>query len=335
MLKLNKKTYIVAEIGNNHEGNFILAKKMIKKAAQSGVDAVKFQTFITEKYVSSHNIKRIKQLKKFKLTIEEFKLLSNYAKKLKVVFFSTPLDLTSAKQLNSFQKIFKISSGDNNFYELIELIATFGKPIIISCGFADIILINKVYKKIKKIWKKNRINSKIIFMHCVSSYPVKLNDANLGAITSLKKKFKDCIIGYSDHTLGIEAAKYAAVLGASVIEKHFTLNKNYSKFRDHKISANPFEMRELVKCVRNIPNIIGDGKVKLESCEKKNIKNSRRSIIANKEILKGGRIKKIDLSWVRPQKGLKPGDENKIIGKIAAKLIKKGELIKIKNVKKS
>jgi len=148
-----KKVFIVAEIGNNHEGNFNLAKKMISKAAAAGVDAVKFQTFIPEQFVSQKDQIRFNKLKSFQLNQKQFIELSEFAKKMGLIFFSTPLDLKSAKFLNKIQPIFKIASGDNNFYPLIDKIAGFGKPIIISTGIADYKILKNTYNRIIKSWK--------------------------------------------------------------------------------------------------------------------------------------------------------------------------------------
>ena len=151
-INTKKKVFIIAEIGNNHEGNFELAKKMINEAAAAGVDAVKFQTIIPEHFVSIEEKSRLNRLKNFQLSFNQFKKLSQFAKKKKLIFFSTPFDIGSAKFLNSIQPIFKISSGDNNFYPLIKIVSNFKKPIIISQGAEDLITIKRVYDKIKKIW---------------------------------------------------------------------------------------------------------------------------------------------------------------------------------------
>ncbi len=332
-LVLKKKVFIVAEIGNNHEGKVNIAKMLIKKAAEAGADAVKFQTFIPRKYVSVKDIKRTKQLKKFQFTIAQFKQLFEFAKKHNVIFFSTPFDIESAKALNKFQKIFKISSGDNNFLKLIETVASFNKPLIISTGFADLKLVKKIYYKIKKIWKKRNIQNKLVFMHCVSSYPVKNKDANIKAILTFRKKFKDVLVGYSDHTVGNNAAKYSVLLGAQIIEKHFTLDKKFSKFRDHKLSADPKQLKELIEDIRNIPKYLGDGNIKLENCERDNLKQVRRSIIAKKNLYKNNLILESDIDWVRPGNGILVGNEKKIIGRILKKNIRKGENFSLKHLK--
>ena len=264
-----KKTFIIAEIGNNHEGNFSLAKKLIVEAKKSGADAVKFQTFIPDCFVSVREKERIKKLNKFQLSFDEFKKLSIFAKKNKINFFSTPLDLKSAKFLNSIQQTFKIASSDSNFSPLLRLIASFNKNMILSSGMTEMNTIKTSKNLIFNIWKKNKKNKKkLILMHCVSSYPTPHSSANLLAIKTLEKTFKDCIIGYSDHTIGISAATTAVVLGAKVIEKHFTIDKNFSDFRDHQLSSDPKEMRELVERIRTIEVTLGDGVKKIENVEK-------------------------------------------------------------------
>ena len=265
------KIIIVAEIGNNHEGSLRTAKSLIKEAKKCGVDAVKFQTFIPDLYVHKKDKKSFKQLKKFQLSFDDFEKLALFAKKLKITFFSTPFDLKSASFLNKIQKVFKISSGDNNFIPLINHIAKFNKPIILSTGLSDIQMIRKSKNIIFNVWKKNSNNrKKLIIMHCVSSYPTESKEANLLAIKTLVKNFKDCIIGYSDHTKNILSAITSVSLGAKVIERHFTLSKNFSRFRDHKISSDPKEMKQLVDSVRFVEKAMGTGKKKLQQSEKKN-----------------------------------------------------------------
>ena len=333
-MNLLKRTFIVAEIGNNHEGNFNLAKKLILKAKQCGVDAVKFQTFIPENFVPKSNMRRFKQLKKFQLNFDQFRKLRDYSKRVGVVFFSTPFDIESAKFLNNIQQIFKISSGDNNFYPLIETIAKFNKSIFLSTGLANVKQISKTKSLIFKLWRKKLKNSKkLVILHCVASYPVAENEANLLAIKTLKSIFSDCIIGYSDHTQGILAPIGAVFLGAKIIEKHFTLNKAFSSFRDHKISADPKEMKEMVSMIRKIEIMLGNGKKELQISEKKNIKFMRRSIVAKNNILKGKKIQFSDLSWIRLSRGLAPGNEKKIINKKSLRYIKMGTKIKLTQLK--
>ena len=329
-----KKIFLVAEIGNNHEGSFKLAKKLVLSAKKCGADAVKFQTFIPEKFVHFSDKKRLSKLKKFQLSFKEFKKLSNFAKKNKIIFFSTPLDIESAKFLNSIQSFFKISSGDNNFFPLIEKIAYFNKDIILSTGLMTIKEIEKTKKFIFNIWKKLNFKRKLSILHCVSSYPVEKQNANLLAIKTLKKKFVSCNVGYSDHTVGITACIAAAALGAKIIEKHFTLDKNYSNFRDHKISANPKEFKDLSDQIKLISLMLGDGKKKISKAEKNNIKSMRRSIAVNQNFIKGQKIEKEQLIWLRPESSYKPGEEKIILNKVLKKNLNKGQFILKKHFKR-
>ena len=328
-INTNKKVFIVAEIGNNHEGNFELAKKMINAAAATGVDAVKFQTFLPEHFVSFEDQSRLKRLRSFQLSYKQFRELSKVAKKKGLIFFSTPLDIESAKFLNSIQPIFKISSGDNNFYPLIDIVSSFGKPLIVSTGAADTNDIKRVYDKISKIWSsKKKSHRNLAFLHCVSSYPVPNEQANLASIIHLKKMFPKVVVGYSDHTLGIDAAVLSVMAGARIVEKHFTLDKNFSDFRDHQLSADPEEMCLMVNKIREVEKIFGKEEKKPQQCEKGMNILARRSIAAVCDLKVGTKLSSSDLTWVRPGKGFSPGEEKKIIGKKINRDLRMGEIFK-------
>lgn len=323
----NERVFIIAEIGNNHEGNFEIAKKMISEAAASGVDAVKFQTFIPE-HISSGDKTRLDRLRGFQFSYDQFSELSLYAKRKGLIFFSTPFDIESAKFLNTIQPIFKIASGDNNFFPLIETVANFYKPMIISTGIISPEEIKKIETFIKKIWHKNNVNPGLSFLHCVASYPVPDDQANLASIIYLNKIFPEVVIGYSDHTLGIKAAVMSVIAGSRIIEKHFTLDKNYSNFRDHQLSADPKELAILVKEVRKAEEMLGIEEKKTQICEKEMNLAGRRSIAAGQDLKNGSKLKFSNLTWVRPGNGLSPGNESKIIGKILKRDLKFGEIIK-------
>ncbi len=321
------KVFIIAEIGNNHEGSFSNAKKLIDKAIESGADAVKFQTFIVDQLISTHDQKRVNQLKKFELNENQFLKLKNYANKKKIIFLSTPFDLKSAKFLNQIVPAFKISSGDNNFYPLITYLAQTKKPLLLSTGIASISDIKKTVTLIRKNNKEKSLHESIALLHCVSSYPTPFEFADLNRIKKLAKL--KCTVGYSDHTVGLEACLLAVSYGARIIEKHFTLDNNFSSFRDHKISLNPIDFKNLVSSIRNIETMIQHKKsIKL------NYTTLRRSIIINTDLNKGSKVSLDHISWVRPGNGLMPGQENKIIGKKLNKFIKKGTQIKISDIVK-
>jgi len=333
-INTDKKVFVVAEIGNNHEGNFDLAKKMIIEAAATGVDAVKFQTFIPEQFVSSKDQSRLNRLRSFQLNYKQFKELSKVAKKKGLIFFSTPLDIESAKFLNTIQPIFKISSGDNNFYSLIDTVASFGKSMIVSTGAADINSLKNIYNIISRIWSSKKKNlQNLAFLHCVSSYPVPNDQINLASIISLKKAFPGVVVGYSDHTLGIDAAVSSVLVGARIVEKHFTLDKNYSDFRDHQLSADPLEMKMMVNKIRKTEKMLGKEEKKPQLCEKGMKIEGRRSIAVAYDLPIGTKLSGSHLIWVRPGIGFPPGEEKKIIGKKTCRNLKSGQIIKKIDIK--
>jgi len=325
---LKNKVMIIAEIGNNHEGSFKLAKKLIDKAARAGVDAVKFQTFKTEEYINDKDKFRYKRLKKFELSKEDFYKLSKFAKSKKLIFISTPFDIQSAIDLNKCVDFFKISSGDNNYFELIDKVLGFGKPTIISTGLLDYLGIDNLLRFIKK---KKFSMKKIYLLHCVSDYPVIDKEANLLSIRYLKDKYK-INIGYSDHTLGVEASIMAVAHGARIIEKHFTIDKNYSNFRDHKLSADPKEMFKLVKSVRKSSIMNGKYTKKITKNEKKNLNSMRRSIYAKRQINKGERITLNKIKLVRPFNLFSFNKIDDVLNKKAKSIIKKSQPIYLKNI---
>jgi len=319
------RVFIIAEIGNNHEGNYSLAEEMIGLAARAGADAVKFQTIVPEKLVSVLHKDRVKQLNNFQLSYNEFSQLEKVAKNEKVIFLSTPFDINSAIFLNELVPVYKISSGDNTFYPLIEVIAKTAKPIIMSTGLIEINGIRNTTNYINKIWKENRIKQELALLHCVSSYPTKPENANLSAIHELKDIVD--VVGYSDHTLGIEAAILSVALGARIIEKHFTIDNNYSDFHDHKLSANPSNFKLMVEKIREAEILIGAGKKTLSLEGLDNKINIRRSIVAKNDIDIGHTLTIEDLDWVRPGGGISPGQEKIIIGKKLKRNINKGTVI--------
>jgi N,N'-diacetyllegionaminate synthase len=328
---LNNKVLIVAEIGNNHEGDFSVAQELIGKASESGADAVKFQTFIPE-HISGGDPPRLKRLQKFCLTNEQFEKLAKLASDQNIIFFSTPFDLESAKFLDTIQPVFKIASSDNDYLSLIKTVASFGKPMIVSCGIAELNLIDIVCSEVNEIWSDKNINPGLALLHCVSSYPTPPEQANLNAITTIKKRFTEQTIGYSDHTLGVQAAVSSVALGARIVEKHFTLDKNYSDFRDHQISADPEDLKQMVEKIREVELMLGTGEKILQQNETEILSALRRSIAASKNLPIGTKLTKDDLIWVRPGTGITMGKENQIIGKRLRRPISYGELISLEDV---
>ena len=328
---LNKDVMVIAEIGNNHEGSYGLAEEMIGLAAQSGADAVKFQTIVPERLISPLQNERIEQLKRFQLTYEDFKRLSKVAKNENVIFLSTPFDIESANFLESLVPAYKIASGDNDFFPMIDVIARTGKPIIMSAGLLDFQGVRKAIEFIINIWSNNAINQDIAILHCVASYPVPPEEANLLAIKELQSL--NVTVGYSDHTIVTKAAVLSFALGASIIEKHFTIDKNYSEFRDHQLSADPNEFSQLVERVKNASKLLGQSEKTVQKSEILAMESVRRSIVAKKDLDENTVLTWDDLSWVRPGAGLAPGDEKMVLGKKLRKRVDSGALIALENLK--
>jgi N,N'-diacetyllegionaminate synthase len=324
-IDLDRKVMIVAEVGNNHEGSFGLAEEMIGLAAESGADAVKFQTIVPELLVSADQVERMTQLKRFSLSFDEFERLAEVAKSENVLFLSTPFDIESVRLLDPLVPAFKIASGDNRFFPLLREVAKTAKPILLSTGFLDLEDTARSKDFIFRVWKEIGIKQELAVLHCVSCYPTPASDANLLAIRVLQSL--GTTVGYSDHTLGTEAAVLAVALGARIIEKHFTINKKHSDFRDHQLSADPDELAELVQRVKMTVEMLGSGEKKPAGCEEAAKEAVQRSIAAKFDLEKGVCLEWDHLSWVRPGNGLAPGREQEIIGRVLRRPLSRGELI--------
>ena len=324
---INKnKVFIIAEAGNNHEGNFTIAKKLVDEAYKSGADAIKFQTYNVDKFISPGNKETYNKFKKYSLSRDQFNKLARYCKKKKIIFFSTPFDLESAYFLNNIQNIFKISSGDNNFYDLIRTVVKFNKELIISTGFLNIKNIKEIYKYLISIKDKKKL--KLHFLHCISCYPTELDKINLLSIRKIEKEFPTIGVGFSDHTIGMKAAVYAVLLGAKIIEKHFTLDNNFSNHRDHKISLNPKDFKEMVLRIREAEMIMGKEIKIINNSEKLNMVNARRSAYAKNDLTIGKVLKKNDVIFLRPGNGVSHKKILSLYGKKIKKNILKNTQLK-------
>jgi len=331
----NNKVYIIAEIGTNHNGSLDLARKTIKSAAKSGVDAVKFQSFKTEEFMANkklkHNYKTSKGIKsenmykmfeRLEFKKEWYLKLSKLCRNLGIDFLSSAADIDSAKILKSINsKAIKIASEDIINYPLLKKISKLNKRVILSTGMADQKEVEKAVLILKSIKKK------LTLLHCVSLYPTPEDKINLNRILALKERYK-LPVGFSDHTIGINASLAAVVLGACVIEKHFTLDKKLPG-PDHMLSSDPPELTKLVNNIRQIEKMIGSKEIRPTSEEIKMRQKFRRSIVANQIIKKGTKIISKMLSLKRPGTGIHPMYLNKIIGKISSKTYYKNEKMKL------
>ncbi len=320
----SRRVLLVAEIGNNHEGDFSRAEQLVRAAAECGVDAVKFQTFRARDFVSPRDPERLARMSRFELSQEQFERLAALARELGLLFMSTPLDIPSAEFLSFLVDCFKIASCDNNFYPLMVRIAASGKPVILSSGMAGWKEIASAKKFVEDAWARRNLSPGFAVLHCVSAYPVPDAEANLAAIPRLAAMM-DCTVGYSDHTLGIDACLAAVALGARIIEKHFTLDKQQSDFRDHQLSADPADMRDLVRRARRIEALVGVPDKAVQPCEVANQRLLRRAIVAARDIDAGHRLSFEDLTWIRPAEGLAPGNEHLLLGRSLIRGVQRGE----------
>jgi len=331
--------FVIAEAGVNHNGNINLAKKLIDTAKEAGADAVKFQTFKAENVVIENaemaeyqkkNIGRsetqLKMIKRFELGYKDFIELKKYCDRKKITFLSTPHSEDAIGFLEPLVPAYKIGSGDLTNLPFLEKIAKKKKPIILSTGMANLSEVRGTVRTIKK-----QGNNKIILLHCTTNYPCPLEEVNLKAMLTLKREF-NLPVGYSDHTLGILVPIMAVTLGAKVIEKHFTLNKNLPG-PDHKASLEPKELKEMVKVIRNVEETLGSGVKKPTKSEEKIKKVARKSIIAKVDIQKGTKIISDMLIIKRPGIGIEPKYFDKVVGKIAKEYIKKDALIRFEKLK--
>ena len=257
----DNRTYIIAEIGINHRGDINIAKKLIDSAVRSGVDAVKFQTYITEQRAPKGNSEVFKILKDLELPFEAFKELKDYASKYDVDFFSTPFDKESVDYLESIgTDLYKIASFDIVNHQLLREVAKTGKPVIMSVGMSNLDEIEDAYNILKE-----GTNS-IAILHCISSYPTIEKDSNLSNIYKIQEQY-DCIIGQSDHTNDIKVPIYAAAAGAQILEKHFKIDDDFECV-DAPVSITEIQMKKMVEKVRDLEKIFGNEDFGLREAEK-------------------------------------------------------------------
>ena len=313
--------FVVAEAGINHNGSMSTAKGLIVNARESGADAIKFQTFKAEDLASPKS-KFFKVFKNLEFNSEEFGELSDYAKSHEIIFFSTPFSNEAVDILSKLHTpAFKIASGDLTNIPLIKYVSSKNKPVIISTGMSNI---NEVKFAVKSVQSTG--NNKIIIMHSVSVYPTPPNETNLKSIEQLGKIFS-YPIGYSDNGRDLLVPLISVAVGAKIIEKHFTLSEKM-KGPDHSISATPTQLKMLVKKIRQIEEMLGDGKKRCQSSELENRINARRSITANITIKKGTRISLSMIGIKRPATGIAPLYLRNVVGRKAVRNIRIHDPIK-------
>jgi N-acetylneuraminate synthase/N,N'-diacetyllegionaminate synthase len=321
----SQRVLVVAEIGNNHEGSLERAREMIAAAARAGADAVKFQVITPERLVSPDQEQRLAQLRRFQLSHDQFQDLARTAAELGLIFLATPFDLEAVRFLEPLVPAYKIASGDNDHFPLLEAVAATGKPILLSTGLSDLETVARAKEFIEDLWHRRGLEGQLALLHCVSAYPTPDGEANLAAIRTLARL--GCTVGYSDHTLGLEAAVLAVALGARVVEKHFTLDHHLSDFRDHRLAADPEEMAELVRRIRQAEQMLGGGDKKVQPCEEPSRGAARRGLVAARDLPAGTVLAREHLDWLRPRRGLAPGREHLVLGRRLRRALRRGQPI--------
>lgn len=328
--------YIIAEAGVNHNGSFELACKLVDAAKKAGADCIKFQTFISENLVSKNARKadyqkaatggddsQLKMLKKLELSFEEFRKLQCYSREVGIDFISTPFDFDSIDFLCTLDLPFwKIPSGEITNLPYLMALAKTGKRAVMSTGMCSLEDIEAAVKVLKE-----NGTPEIILLHCNTEYPTPYQDVNLRAMQTLKDRF-GVETGYSDHTQGIAIPIAAVALGATVIEKHFTLDKNMEG-PDHKASLEPNELAEMVSQIRNIENALGTGDKTPSESERKNMSIARKSIVARMPIQAGQCFTEENITVKRPGSGISPMRWFEVLGKTACRDFAEDELIEL------
>lgn len=345
--------FIIAEAGVNHNGNIELAKKLVNVAKNAGADAIKFQTFKAEGVVSKYaemtlyqkkNIRKKENqqeiLKSLELSYKDFKGLKKYCDKTGIIFLSTPHSEDAIGFLESLVPAYKVSSGDLTNILFLQKVAKRGKPIILSTGMATM---KEVKEALNIIHNQN--NKEIVTLHCTTNYPCPLNEVNLRAMQAMQKEL-NCLVGYSDHTLGIDVSIAAVILGAVVIEKHFTLDRKLPG-PDHKASLEPKELKELVRSIRDTEYVLKQGKSAEEilknikhiektlgneikkptKTEEKIKKITRKSIVSKVDIPKGTVVTRDMITVKRPGTGIEPKYLESVIGRRTKREINEDETI--------
>ncbi len=337
---MTNHTIIIAEAGVNHNGSIEMAKQLVLKAKEAGVDYIKFQTFKASKLVTKStklaeyqqkNIgkegeSQYQMLKKLELSPEEHEILIDYCHQLGIKFFSTAFDFDSIGYLHSLSLgLWKIPSGEVTNYPFLKRIAAYNEPTILSTGMCDI---EDVRAAVEVLYKNDLSKEKLILLHCNTEYPTPFEDVNLKAMDALRNEF-GVKVGYSGHTKGIEVPIAAVALGATVIEKHFTLDRNMEG-PDHKASLEPDELKAMVDAIRNIEKAIsGDGKKQVSESERKNITIARKSIVAACDIKAGETLTEENLTVKRPGSGISPMRWEYVLGQKAKKDYNEDELIEL------
>ncbi len=333
-----KRVFIIAEAGVNHNGSLETAKRMVDAAAEAGADAVKFQTFRAgsiaaasapraeyQKKTPGEEGSQLEMLKGLELDAVAHRQLKEYCEKKEIMFLSTPFDLESVDILDELGlEVFKIPSGEITDLPYLRKVGGLKKKVILSSGMSDL---TEIENALNELTEAGTPKENITVLHCNTEYPTPYEDVNLRAMLTIKESF-NIPVGYSDHTLGIEVPIAAAVLGAEIIEKHFTLDRN-AEGPDHKASLEPGELRAMVEAVRNIEKAMGGTAKKPSPSESKNREVARKSIVAARPIKKGELFTEKNITAKRPGTGISLMKWDHVLGRLAKRDFERDEIIEL------
>ena len=330
---LDTEVAIVAEIGVNHEGNVDTASRLIRLAAEAGADAVKFQSYSPERFVTTNDTERYSRVKAFCLSQQEHEQLALEASSLGVQFFSTAVTEDMVQFLSDLCGVIKIASGDLTFKPVIVESAQTGKPLILSTGLGTVEEIDRSVGWIEDtIGASDDLRERLILLHCVSSYPTPLDQVNTLSIPYLVERY-GVRVGYSHHALEIEPCLAAVTLGACVIETHFTDQKNDREFRDHALSLEPDQLADLVSSISAIQASLGSPVKERQECELPNLDLVRKGIIAARDLSPGTVVSNDDVMYARPATEFSADEISDVIGKTLIVKLKKGQLVPRSGIK--
>jgi len=323
MNKAYRRVFIIAEAGVNHNGSLKTAMRLVDAAARAGADAVKFQTFRADT-LASRSSPKFEMLKRLELDAAAHKRLRGYCRRKGIIFLSSPFDIKSADLLGRLGlRIFKIPSGEITNLPYLKKIGALKKKVILSTGMSDL---NEVRRALKVLIEAGTHRDAVTVLHCTTAYPAPAEEANLLSMVTMRKRL-GVKTGYSDHTLGTEAAIAAVALGAVVVEKHLTLDKRM-KGPDHGISLEPDEFKGMVRAIRNTEAALGNGVKSASRSESKNMNMMRKSIVASRAIHKDEVFSEDNMTAKRPgRRGISPMEWHRVIGRRAKKDFRKDDLI--------
>lgn len=334
------RPFVIAEAGVNHEGSMELAKRLIDEAAEGGAHAIKFQSYKADKIAAKESpaywdlskeptTSQHELFKKYdSFWKNEFEQLKVYCDQVGIEFLSTPFDVESAAFLNDLMSVFKISSSDLTNHPFIEFMCDFNKPILLSTGAANL---DEIFRAVSKIKEKG---NELCLLHCILNYPTPDSNANLGMILDLRQRFPDIVPGYSDHTVpgDMSVLQTALMLGAPVLEKHFTFDKTLPG-NDHYHAMDKEDLKFFFNNLNVLFNRLGDFEKHALADEAPARKNARRSLVLQRNISKGTTIKREDLTWKRPAFGISPSEIDQVIGMKAARNLEVDEILYWNSIK--